>query len=105
MIYGEGVRPSLCVMGTGMEEGYGPYSSLHVTSLVDLARSFSAARLVIDVDGLMSVVRSTEDSDVAARFISTIVCFDYNIIIGCRCIIVVVLMFFGNDIDIVHRSS
>ena len=62
IIYGEGVRPSLCVMGTGIDEGYGPYKSAHVVSFVWACFSFSAVKFVIDVDGLINVVRSTEDS-------------------------------------------
>ena len=54
-----GTLPSLEMVGMGMEEGYGPYSSRQVGSL-----SFSemAERLGMEVEGLIRVVRSTEDS-------------------------------------------
>ena len=49
-------------MGTCIDEGYGPYKSAHVVSFVWACFSFSAVKFVIDVDGLINVVRSTEDS-------------------------------------------
>jgi hypothetical protein len=51
-------------MGTGMEEGYGPYSSSHVEVLVRIESSLIFSRFDMDVDGLINVVRSTEDSEI-----------------------------------------
>ena len=55
--------PSLLIMGTGMLEGYGPYISTQVDDLVSEDSS------LIDVDGLMSDVRSTDDGDEGLRII------------------------------------
>lgn len=52
------VLPSLEMVGTGMEEGYGPYSSRQVGSLESVE---TEARLGMDVEGLMRVVRSTDE--------------------------------------------
>lgn len=51
--------PSLLIMGTGILEGYGPYISTQVREDSPL----------IDVDGLMSDVRSTDDGDEGLRII------------------------------------
>ena len=75
-MYGEGVRPSLFVMGTGIEDGYGPYKSAHVVSFVWTCFSFSAFKFVMDVDGLINVVRSTEDSVVIVDRTRTMIDID-----------------------------
>ena len=49
------VLPSLLIIGTGMLDGYGPYISAHVDVFV------CEESTLIDVDGLMSDIRSTDD--------------------------------------------
>lgn len=68
MMFGDGVRPSLCIIGTGMEEGYGPYSSSHVWVADVLVEWECSTRFDMDVDGLISDVKSTEESEMVDLF-------------------------------------